>query len=36
VGTVREAIERQLATAPADIRDRFRWLPAGTGADISV
>ncbi|BBC29580.1 hypothetical protein SGFS_008740 [Streptomyces graminofaciens] len=32
----REAIERRLASAPADIRDRFRWLPAGTGVDVTV
>ncbi|WP_371548274.1 MBL fold metallo-hydrolase [Streptomyces sp. NBC_00554] len=32
----RAAVERRLAAAPADIRDRFRWLPAGTGVDIGV
>ncbi|MFG2960357.1 MBL fold metallo-hydrolase [Streptomyces sp. NPDC048291] len=32
----REAIERHLASAPAEIRDRFCWLPAGTGIDVSV
>jgi L-ascorbate metabolism protein UlaG (beta-lactamase superfamily) len=25
----REAIERELAAAPGDVRDRFRWLPIG-------
>jgi L-ascorbate metabolism protein UlaG (beta-lactamase superfamily) len=25
----REAIERQLATAPGDVRDRIRWVPIG-------
>lgn len=32
----RAAVERRLAAAPSDIRDRFRWLPAGTGVDIGV
>lgn len=32
----RAAVERRLAAAPADIRERFRWLPAGTGVDIGV
>ncbi|MFE6484833.1 MBL fold metallo-hydrolase [Streptomyces sp. NPDC057757] len=32
----RAAVERRLAAAPADIRDRFRWLPAGEGVDIGV
>ncbi|MCL6732764.1 MBL fold metallo-hydrolase [Streptomyces neyagawaensis] len=32
----RAAIERHLASAPADVRDRFRWLPLGTAAEISV
>lgn len=26
----RAAVERRLAAAPADVRDRFRWLPMGT------
>ncbi|MFG2883241.1 MBL fold metallo-hydrolase [Streptomyces sp. NPDC048297] len=30
----RDAIERRIAAAPADIRNRFRWLPAGTATDI--
>ena len=25
----REAIERELAGAPADVRDRIRWVPIG-------
>ncbi|MEU8859669.1 MBL fold metallo-hydrolase [Streptomyces umbrinus] len=32
----RAAIEAELADAPADIRDRFRWLPTGKGADVTV
>ncbi|MFD7409846.1 MBL fold metallo-hydrolase [Streptomyces sp. NPDC059866] len=32
----REAIERHLASAPPDIRNSFRWLPTGTGVDLSV
>ncbi|KUN76632.1 MBL fold metallo-hydrolase [Streptomyces griseoruber] len=31
----RDAIEDELARAPADIRNRFRWLPTGTPTDIS-
>jgi L-ascorbate metabolism protein UlaG (beta-lactamase superfamily) len=32
----RAAVERRLASAPADVRDRFLWLPLGTAADIIV
>ncbi|MFG2940227.1 MBL fold metallo-hydrolase [Streptomyces sp. NPDC048282] len=32
----REAIELELARAPDDIRNRFRWLPAGAATDISA
>lgn len=32
----RSAIETELSGAPADIRDRFRWLPTGKGADVTV
>jgi L-ascorbate metabolism protein UlaG (beta-lactamase superfamily) len=30
----REQIERELARAPADVRDRFRWLPIGERVDL--
>ena len=30
----REAIERELAQAPADVRERFRWLPIGVATDV--
>jgi L-ascorbate metabolism protein UlaG (beta-lactamase superfamily) len=30
----REAIERELATAPADVRDRFRWIPIGEAVEL--
>ena len=32
----RATMERHLAAAPEDIRDRFRLLPAGTGVDITL
>ncbi|MFG2949790.1 MBL fold metallo-hydrolase [Streptomyces adustus] len=32
----RDAIEHELARTPADIRNRFRWLPTGTATDISA
>jgi L-ascorbate metabolism protein UlaG (beta-lactamase superfamily) len=32
----REDIERELARAPEDIRERFRWLPIGTAVEIAV
>jgi L-ascorbate metabolism protein UlaG (beta-lactamase superfamily) len=31
----RDAIERDLAEAPADVARRFRWLPIGEAADVS-
>jgi L-ascorbate metabolism protein UlaG (beta-lactamase superfamily) len=30
----REAIERELADAPEDIRQSIRWLPIGTAVDL--
>ena len=30
----REAIERELANAPADVRDRVRWLPIGVATGL--
>jgi L-ascorbate metabolism protein UlaG (beta-lactamase superfamily) len=32
----RAAIERRLATAPADVRDAFRWLPIGQPTEIEA
>jgi L-ascorbate metabolism protein UlaG (beta-lactamase superfamily) len=32
----REAIERELAGAPQDVRDRFRWLPIGAATKIEA
>ena len=32
----RDAIERELASAPGEVRDRFRWLPIGTPVDLSA
>ncbi len=32
----RAAIERQLSTAPDDVRDRFQWLPIATPTDVEV
>ncbi|AWS41743.1 MBL fold metallo-hydrolase [Streptosporangium sp. 'caverna'] len=32
----REAIEHDLASAPEDIRHRFRWLPLGTRSEVTV
>jgi L-ascorbate metabolism protein UlaG (beta-lactamase superfamily) len=32
----REAIEREFASAPEDIRRRIRWLPIGTGVDVAA
>lgn len=32
----RDAIERELAIAPAEVRERFRWLPIGTAVDVDV
>jgi L-ascorbate metabolism protein UlaG (beta-lactamase superfamily) len=32
----RDAVERELADAPADIRRRFRWLPIGEAVEIEA
>jgi hypothetical protein len=32
----REAAEREFARAPAEIRDRLRWLELGVSADVLV
>jgi L-ascorbate metabolism protein UlaG (beta-lactamase superfamily) len=32
----RDAIERELAAAPQDIRERVRWLPIGVGVDMAA
>jgi L-ascorbate metabolism protein UlaG (beta-lactamase superfamily) len=32
----RDAIERELAAAPQDIRGRFRWLPIGAAVDLAA
>jgi L-ascorbate metabolism protein UlaG (beta-lactamase superfamily) len=32
----RDAIERELATAPPDVRQRFRWLPIGERVDLAA
>lgn len=32
----REAIEREIAEAPADVRERFRWLPIGGATDLAA
>ena len=32
----REAIERELAAAPEDVRRRVRWLPIGVGVDVAA
>jgi L-ascorbate metabolism protein UlaG (beta-lactamase superfamily) len=32
----REAIERELAGAPEDVRERVRWLPIGAAAEIEA
>ena len=32
----RDAIERELATAPPDVRERFRWLPIGERVDLGA
>ena len=32
----RDAIERELATAPTDVRERIRWLPIGVGVDLAA
>jgi L-ascorbate metabolism protein UlaG (beta-lactamase superfamily) len=30
----RDAIERELADAPADVAERFRWLPVGVAVEL--
>jgi L-ascorbate metabolism protein UlaG (beta-lactamase superfamily) len=30
----REAVEADLATAPAEVRDRFRWVPIGEPVEL--
>jgi L-ascorbate metabolism protein UlaG (beta-lactamase superfamily) len=30
----RDEIERELSTAPADVRDRFRWVPIGQAVEL--
>lgn len=32
----RSAIERELADAPADVRERFRWIPIGAPVDLGA
>jgi L-ascorbate metabolism protein UlaG (beta-lactamase superfamily) len=32
----RQAIERELARAPEDVQERFRWLPIGSAVEITV
>jgi L-ascorbate metabolism protein UlaG (beta-lactamase superfamily) len=32
----RAAIERELANAPDDVRQRIRWVPIGTGVDVAA
>jgi len=32
----RDAVERELAAAPADIRERFRWLPIGEAVEVEA
>jgi L-ascorbate metabolism protein UlaG (beta-lactamase superfamily) len=32
----REALERELARAPEDVRARVRWLPIGTPEDVEA
>jgi L-ascorbate metabolism protein UlaG (beta-lactamase superfamily) len=32
----RDAIEREFARAPEDIRRRIRWLPLGVGVEIAA
>jgi L-ascorbate metabolism protein UlaG (beta-lactamase superfamily) len=32
----REAVERELVTAPEDVSARFRWLPIGVATDLDV
>jgi L-ascorbate metabolism protein UlaG (beta-lactamase superfamily) len=30
----RDAIERELASAPEEVRNRFRWLPVGVATEV--
>ena len=32
----RDAIEREFAAAPAEVRDRVRWLPIGVPIDLGA
>jgi len=32
----RDAVERDLARAPEEVRRRFRWLPLGVGTDLDL
>jgi hypothetical protein len=32
----RSEIERELASGPADVRERFRWLAIGASAEVEV
>jgi L-ascorbate metabolism protein UlaG (beta-lactamase superfamily) len=32
----RDALERELAAAPADVGERFRWLPIGAATEIPI
>jgi hypothetical protein len=32
----REAIERELATAPEDVQQRIRWLPIGVATELAA
>ena len=32
----RAAIERELESAPEDVRRRFRWLPIGEAVDLAA
>jgi hypothetical protein len=32
----RDALERELAAAPEDVRRRFRWLPLGEAVELAA
>ena len=32
----RDAVERELASAPAEVREAFRWLPIGEATEVAV
>lgn len=32
----RDAVERELAAAPADVKDRFRWIPIGEAVELEA